>query len=267
MSSRSREKREPTDFQRLVFELNYEQFITKTNIKQCIYEEFNSKLAEPKIPLSEEKINELLEFYFNHRTRYKKWGTCALKDLAFLTEVDQNANRQMNVAATKIPSQAVSKGAPKIENIQSGTERIPEAAVRVTRGRKRDQSLRELASSEVNNQLPEKQRSSQKRTRQSTASGCDSVPDIEVIEDVKEPAPGSSERPERKVQTADFGSQVVVSVFQTRIIFHLLTVTFVNSLPLTTNEFNAKWRNCVAVQRSMSQSRKKQPRLEFNANC
>lgn len=75
---------EPSEFQKEITQLSYEEFTESTNIKEIIEKE-HKHLHGQNDAMSEEAMTAGLRYYFEHRASVKKWWISGLKHLKFLT--------------------------------------------------------------------------------------------------------------------------------------------------------------------------------------
>lgn len=89
---------EPSDFQKEIIGLSYEEFVKKTNMKDIIIKEHNYVYTNDKndhsVELSQEKLDNFLKYYYDIRVHVKDWFKCGLKHLKFI-ECDCKRNTIM----------------------------------------------------------------------------------------------------------------------------------------------------------------------------
>lgn len=73
---------EPSDFQREIIQLGFEDFVSLTNIKEIIQREH--KKLHYNHEISDEAMNKELKYYFKNRLSHNKWFECGLKHLKYL---------------------------------------------------------------------------------------------------------------------------------------------------------------------------------------
>lgn len=73
----------PSDFQRKILELNFDDFITQTNIADLVLKEHRKLINDENAILAEEDTRPKLQFYFDFRERIHEWHTNAIKNLKF----------------------------------------------------------------------------------------------------------------------------------------------------------------------------------------
>lgn len=80
---------EPSDFQREVQAMTYDEFVTKTNIKEII------RKAQGENAISQEEMNIRLEYYYDFRMQTNKWHCNDIRNLKYIEcECKRNANRR-----------------------------------------------------------------------------------------------------------------------------------------------------------------------------
>lgn len=87
---RQREACSPSDFQRKILALNYEDFITKTNIKELVQKEHQKVRNDENLVLTDAAMNPRLEFYYEYRKRTQEWHKNCIKNLKFTQTVAES---------------------------------------------------------------------------------------------------------------------------------------------------------------------------------
>lgn len=91
---RQRESYTPSDFQREILELSFEDFITKTNIKELVLKECRKNRNDENYELTTAAMHGQLEFYYEYRNRIHEWHKNCIKNLKFLhTAVEPQADQ------------------------------------------------------------------------------------------------------------------------------------------------------------------------------
>lgn len=93
-----RESYSPSKFQKEILELNFEDFVSKTNINDLIQSDYRQLKNDENAQLSDAEMKSRLEFYYNFRERTREWYRNSIKNLKFL-ECDCKRN-QCNVKST-----------------------------------------------------------------------------------------------------------------------------------------------------------------------
>lgn len=68
-----------TEFQSKILKLNLEEFRNLTNIRDVIIEDYQKKNCNRSTEISETRLQQCIEFYFNQRKQIDKWENCCLK--------------------------------------------------------------------------------------------------------------------------------------------------------------------------------------------
>lgn len=107
---RHREVYSPSNFQREILGLSFEDFITKTNIKDLILNEQRKMRSDENFVLQSAAMHPKLEFFYEHRKRTHEWHKNCLKNLEFKQPPvepqsepnrDQSSDVNKNVATDK----------------------------------------------------------------------------------------------------------------------------------------------------------------------
>lgn len=80
---RQHEACSPSDFQREILELRFEDFITKTNIKDLVLKDHRKSMNNESATLSTAVMHLKLEFYYEYRKRIHEWHKNCMKNLKF----------------------------------------------------------------------------------------------------------------------------------------------------------------------------------------
>lgn len=100
-----RETYTPSKFQKEILELEFEDFISKTNVKDLIQEDYRKLKKDENAHLSDEAMLPRLEFYFQYRERTRDWHKNNIKNLKFIecdckrkkpNEISLDSNNQSN---------------------------------------------------------------------------------------------------------------------------------------------------------------------------
>lgn len=79
-----RESYTPSEFQLEILQLSFDEFISKTNIKDIIQKDYREKKNDEKVSLSDGAMHSRLEFYYDFRKRTREWHKNGIKNLKFI---------------------------------------------------------------------------------------------------------------------------------------------------------------------------------------
>lgn len=127
---RIRDVYSPSDFQREILKLSFEDFITKTNIKDLILKEQRKMRNDENLVLQTAAMHPQLEFFYEYRKRTVEWHKNCMKNLQFIPspverrpepepnrDQSSDANKNLNAKKTTekqtVPEPLPSTSSPK----------------------------------------------------------------------------------------------------------------------------------------------------------
>lgn len=90
----------PNEFQRKVQQLNVEDFVVMTNIKEIILDEYRNEVRDINAEMSEDELTNRLLVYNSMRMDIRKWNCTGLDKLKFIDDIPKQKStaQQQNTA-------------------------------------------------------------------------------------------------------------------------------------------------------------------------
>lgn len=89
----------PSDLQREILELNFNDFVTKTNIKDIVLKEYRRNRNDENLVLSPVAMYPRLEYFYDFRKRTWEWHANLMKNLKFKHDVEVVDNSSAKTAS------------------------------------------------------------------------------------------------------------------------------------------------------------------------
>lgn len=137
---RHRDAYSPSDLQREILELSFEDFITKTNIKDLILKEQRKMRNDENLVLQDAAMHPKLEFYYEYRKRTHEWHKNCMKNLQLKhlpVEPQSEPNRKQSSDVNENVTTEKTAQNPTVPESQPNTSEAKETHEKVKKSKKK----------------------------------------------------------------------------------------------------------------------------------